>query len=483
MGDKTNLLCFTYIAISEPQINGNSVSTHLVCEDLNGNQSSFILKATYPTVLSADDLPFLRLASTMPLLNYGLFTDEISLNFPVSHSDYSLLKDLLDIFSRDIFINKLVRKKNPYILPQYTLTKQDVTEENAKPRAKITPKKLTQDSPLFVGLDSNSCGVLSSGGKESLLTYAMLKEIGAKVYPLYINESGGHWRTALAAYRHHAKTEPNTGRVWLNVDRFYTFMLDHLRIIRPDHRKVWLDTYPLRLCIFPVYVFYLMPVFAAKKIGNLLIGSEFDDPRLSAIYYGIKHYYGVYDQTQDYDLRMEQWFQKRMPTMRQWSVVRPVSGLIVERILTRRYPQLASYQRSCHSCRFQSGDIVPCGDCSKCLAIQLFLQANGFDPALMSYTQKDTALFPARFAKGGLRLDEDEKEHSAYLASENGVAITGREHPHVESIHLYKETGDLQLVPAQFRLRLLNIIKQYTSGYSKLAGDSWVSATELHLTP
>src|SRR5665648_163 len=166
--------------------------------------------------------------------------------------------------------------------------------------------------------------------------------------------------------------------------------------------------------------------------------------------------------------------------MRQWSVVRPVSGLIVERILTRRYPHLASYQRSCHSCRFQSGDIVPCGDCSKCLAIQLFLQANGVDPALMSYTKKDTALFSARFAKGGLRLDEDEKEHSAYLAGENGVAITGREHPHVESIHLYKETGDLQLVPAQFRLSLLNIIKQYTSGYTKLAGDSWVSATELH---
>ncbi len=482
MCDKTNLLCFTYIAISEPQINGNSVSSHVVCEDLSGKQSSFNLKAKYPAALSVDDLPFLRLASTMPLLNYGLFTNEIRLNFPISHSDYLLLKDLLDVFSRDIFINKLARKKNPYILPQYNLTEQDVTEENAKSRAKITPLKIAEDSPLCTELDSNSCGVLSSGGKESLLTYAMLKEIGAEVYPLYINESGGHWRTALAAYRYHAKTEPNTRRVWLNVDRFYTFMLDHLRIIRPDHRKVWLDTYPLRLCIFPVYVFYLMPVFAAKKIGNLLIGSEFDDPRLSLIYSGIKHYYGVYDQTQDYDLRMEQWFQKRMPNMRQWSAVRPVSGLIVERVLTRRYPQLASYQRSCHSCRFQSGDIVPCGDCSKCLAIQLFMQANGVDPDLMNYTERDTELFPGRFATGELRLDQDEKEHASFLAGKNGIAVSGREHPHVESIHLYKETGDLQLVPAQFRLRLLNIIKQYTSGYTKLSGDGWVLATEPLLT-
>ncbi|MCW4000457.1 MAG: hypothetical protein NWE93_09470 [Candidatus Bathyarchaeota archaeon] len=427
-------------------------------------------------MLSEADLPFLRLASAMPILNYGLFTEQIRLSYPLSHADQALLNDLLDVFSRDIFINKLVRKKNPYILPQYLPTEAEVTEENAKPRAKIVPNALVADAPLASGLDANACGVLSSGGKESLLTYGMLKEAGADVYPIYVNESGGHWRTALAAHRYHSETEPNTMRVWLNVDRFYTFMLDHLQIIRPDHRKVWLDTYPLRLCIFPVYVFYLLPVFAAKRIGNLLIGSEFDDPRLTPVYRGIKHYFGVYDQTQDYDLRMEEWYQKRVPNMRQWSAVRPISGLIVERILTRRYPQLARVQRSCHSCRLEGGEVVPCGDCSKCLGIQLFLQANGADPTALNYTKQDVALFAERFNKGGLRLDEDEKEHAAYLCSKHGVAVTGKEHPHIDSIHLYKATGDLQLVPAQFRAKLLGIIGQYTSGYSKLDGEKWVPA-------
>jgi hypothetical protein len=426
--------------------------------------------------LSEADLPFLRLASVMPILNYGLFTDQIRLNYPISHADHALLNDFLSVFTRDIFINKLVRRKNPYILPQYLPTEAEVTEENAKPRAKILPKTLVPDAPLASGLDVNSCGVLSSGGKESLLTYGMLKEAGANVYPLYINESGGHWRTALAAYRYHAKTEPNTARVWLNVDRFYTFMLDHLQIIRSDHRKVWLDTYPIRLCIFPVYVFYLLPVFAAKKIGNLLIGSEFDDPRFVPVYRGIKHYFGVYDQTQDYDLRMEQWYQKRMPNMRQWSAVRPISGLIVERVLTRRYPTLAGFQRSCHSCRLQAGEVVPCGDCSKCLGIQLFLHANGADPTALNYRKQDVALFAQRFGQGGLRLDEDEKEHAAYLSGKFGVAVTGKEHLHVESIHLYQATGDLQLVPARFRAALMGIIGQYTNGYTKLDGDQWVCA-------
>lgn len=481
MVNPTNLACFNFIEISEPEIRGKTASTNITCENLNGEKASFTLISKYENPLSDEHRTFLRLASVMPVLNYGLFTKEIKLKYPISQADASLLKDLLDIFSKDIFINKLIRRKNPYILPEFRLTEQDATEENAKPLATLKPSNVTEDTVLCSGFNENSCGILSSGGKESLLTYAMLKEIGAKVYPLYVNESGGHWRTALPAYRHHLVSEPNTGRVWINVDRFYTFMLDHLRIIRPDHRRVWLDTYPIRLCIFPVYLFYLLPIFASKKIGNLLIGCEFDDPRLSPFYKGIKHYYGVYDQTQDFDLRMEQWYKKRVPGMRQWSAVRPLSGLIVERILTKRYPELAKFQRSCHSCHFRGKDIVPCGDCSKCLGIQLFLRANNVNPAVMGYSKEDIELFPERFARGGLRLDDDEREHAAFLAGKYDSRVQGKEHDHVETIHLHKETGDLQLVPKRYRTALLNIIKQYTKGFSKLDNAVWVPTDEPNL--
>lgn len=474
----TNIQCFNSIEISDPEINGKTVSTRITCESVNGERHSFTLLTKYQQALSAHDLALLRLASVMPVINYGLFTKEITLKYSISKSDFSLLKDLLDIFSKDIFINKLIRRKNPYILPEFRLTDKDATEENAKPLANLVPAAVTEDCPLCSELDENSCGVLSSGGKESLLTYAMLKEIEAKVHPLYVNESGGHWRTALPAYRYHMNSEPNTRKVWINVDRFYTFMLDHMRIIRPDHRQVWSDTYPIRLCIFPVYVFFLLPIFASKKIGNLLIGSEFDDPRISPFYKGIKHYYGVYDQTQDFDLRMEKWYEKRMPGMRQWSGVRSVSGLIVERILTKRYPELAKFQRSCHSCHFQGKDIVPCGDCSKCLGIQLFLRANNVNPAIMGYGKKDTAAFPARLAKGGLRLDEDEREHAAFLAGKYDSSVKGTEHAHVETVHLHKSTGDMQLVPKRYRAPLLNIIKEYTNGFTKLQNDAWVPTTE-----
>jgi len=288
----------------------------------------------------------------------------------------------------------------------------------------------------------------------------------------------GHWRTALPAYRYHKESEPNTARVWINVDRLYAFMLDHMRIIRPDHRRVRSDTYPIRLCIFPVYVFFLLPIFSTKKIPNLLIGSEFDDPRLSTFYNGVKHYYGVYDQTQDFDIRMEEWYSKRMPGMRQWSAVRPISGLIVERILTKRYQNLARSQRSCHSVHFEGKSLLPCGKCSKCLGIMLFLCANDVDPTIVGYREEDVTLLSTRLAKGALRLDEDERDHAIFLASKFGLCINGTRHNHVESVHLHGSTGDLKLVPVQFRNSLLQIIKQYTNGFSKLDEDTWIQTSD-----
>ena len=468
-----NLECFESISVSDPIMRRNSVYTNISCIDIEGKKHSFLLRFKYEEQLSQKQLVLLRIAAAMPLLNYGLFTKEIRLEFQVSHADFSLLNDLLDIFTKDIFINKLVRKKNPYVLPEYLPSKSEVMEENARPLAKIVSINLVEDAPISFKLKKESCGVLSSGGKESLLTYAMLKEICAEVHPLYVNESGGHWRTAIPAYRYFKDHYTNTTRVWTNVDRFYTFMLDQMRIIRKDHRKIWADTYPLRLSIFPFYIFLLLPIFVKRRIGNILIGSEFDDPRLSPCYAGIRHFFGVYDQTQDYDVRMEQWFTKRIPGMRQWSAVRSISGLIVERVLTKRYPELAHLQRSCHSCHFEHGALIPCGKCSKCQGILLFLLANQVDPSIIGYTETDVETLPARIAQGALRIDEDEKNRAIFLAklvpSSEDIEIR-----HIETIHLHKPNSNLQLLPKYFRSPILKILMEYTKGFSKLKDNKWI---------
>lgn len=473
-----NLHCFESIAVSEPILQGDGVATKISCVDDAGEPHFFNFRFKYEEPQNQKYLAFFRLASVMPLLNYGLFTKEIRLEWQVSEADFSLLNDLLDVFSKDIFINKLVRKKNPYVLPQFIPSKSELLEANVNPIAKIVAQSIERDVPISSELKENSFGVLSSGGKESLLTYGLLKEVGAEVHPLYVNESGGHWRTAIPAYRQFRDNYSNTGRVWTNVDRFYTFMLDNMRIIRKDHRKIWSDTYPIRLCIFPVYIFLLLPIFAKRKIGNLLIGSEFDDPRISPYFAGIRHFFGVYDQTQDFDIRMEQWFSKRIPGMRQWSAVRSISGLIVERILTSRYPELAKLQRSCHSCRFDNGALLPCGKCSKCQGVLLFLLASNVDPSIMGYSDCDIKALPSRIAEGKLRLDEDEKKHSLFLAKLL-PSLEGQATLHIETIHVHEPTSNLRLLPTRFRLPIFEILMKYTKGFSILKDESWITVSPL----
>ncbi|KYK31543.1 MAG: hypothetical protein AYK22_02295 [Thermoplasmatales archaeon SG8-52-3] len=470
-----DMICFSSIELEDPKIIGKSVKSNVILNKLNGDISSFDIFLKYDMKVKEDFLPILRLAFTMPLLNYGLFSKKFILKFPISKADYDILKKLNEIFSRDIFVNKILRRRANYILPKFLPKEENVKPEDANSKATIESNKIYTDIAISSDIDKNCCGVLSSGGKESLLTYSLLNEIGCKTYPLYVNESGGHWRTAVPAYRYHKKNDSKTQRVWTNIDRYYVFMLDNLKFIRPDHRKVWADTYPIRLCIFPYYVFLLLPIFADKKIGNLLIGSEFDDLRSRPKYLGINHYYGIYDQHQDFDIIMNNWFAKRIPGLLQWSVVRNISGLIVERILVNRYPELAKYQRSCHSCHFEKDEIIPCGVCSKCMGVLLFLLANKADPKIMNFKNVHIDNFSKNVKPSNLRLDEDEKNQSFYLIYNKDKISNFKPIDHVEKIHINKDTCNPDIIPEHLREKLMGIIQNYTKGKCELKNEEWIS--------
>lgn len=469
-----DFLTFSSISLSEPSVIGPSVRSTVKLYSTDGNTVTFILRIKYEEDIDDSCLPLLRLAFFMPLLNYGLFTKKFALEFPLSESDLCLLNELNRVFSRDIFVNKILRRRANYILPEFLPKEDDVQPQDANPQAVIEPIEETPDQVLARDMKKNSCGVLSSGGKESLLTYALLSDIGAEVHPFYVNESGGHWRAAIPSYKYHKENDPNTQRIWSNVDRFYNFMLDHLHFIRPDHRKVRADTYPIRLCIFPFYVFALLPLFVKKGIGNLLIGSEFDDFRSPPVHQGIPHYFGIYDQHQDFDIKMNKWYSKRISGHSQWSAVRNISGLIVERILVSRYPHLAQNQRSCHSCHINNNEIFPCGSCSKCLGVILFLLANGADPKMMNYSENDTEAFLTRCDFSSLRVDQDEKNHSFFLIKKRQEIPEGSYVDHIEKIHMDNNSADIRLIPKQFRKRLLAILESFTSGYCKLENGDWI---------
>ncbi|MCI0497960.1 MAG: hypothetical protein L0Z54_06695 [Thermoplasmata archaeon] len=471
-----DLECFARIEVGDPSARGGSVKTAVRTTGVDGRVREFELRWRYDVPVRDEDAPLLRLAALMPMANYGPFTGEIVADFPLARADASLMQDVIDDFGLDVFVNKVLRRRADYILPQYLQGVEDAGPESVPSMARLVHSGAEADRPIAEGMDGNACGILSSSGKESLLTYGLMREVGADVHPLYVNESGGHWRTALTAYRHHSATDANTARVWTNVDRFYTFMLDGMRIIRPDHRKVWADTYPIRLCIFPVYIFLLMPLFARKRIGNLLMGNEFDDIREMPTFRGIPHSFGIRDQWQTFDLRMEEWYGVRMPGLRQWSALRPVAGLIVERVLIDRYPGIAPLQRSCHSCSIEGGRIVQCGQCSKCLGVLLFIIAAGADPSRFGFREEDVARVPERLLTTSFRIDPDEEAQARLLASRRVPGLGGEPRPHVESIHIHPYWGDLAHVPDRFRDRILDILEEYVDGYTRLEGGEWAKA-------
>ena len=471
-------MCLSSISLADPIVEKNTAQAEILIITSDGAEQRFEIRNKYEQKLQNAHLPLLRLAFCMPLLNYGLFSKKIQLNFPISTADISLLNDLNVVFSRDIFVNKIAQGTNPYLLTAFFPDQEKITPNDGEPHGVIHPTEITKDTPIGRNVDAMKSGVLSSGGKDSLLTYGLLKELGSTVYPLYVNESGGHWKTALTAYRYHRRTEPHTQRVWTNVDRFYGFMLDQLRFIRPDHRKIWHDTYPIRLCIFPFYVFSVLPIFVEEHIGNLLLGSEFDDLRYETKYKEIKHYFGVYDQHQDYDVLMNHWYQKRIPGLHQWSALRNISGLVDQNILVRRYPDLAKQQRSCHSCHIKNGIIYPCGVCSKCLGILLYLLANGIDPTLMNYQKKDIDNFYRTVGASTLKLDKDEKDQSFYLLKQQGSIPKVQCVDHIQQIHIHPSTCDPNLYPPQFRDGLLRILEEYTTGYCVLQNGQWVPTTK-----
>ena len=120
-------------------------------------------------------------------MNYGLFCREIEFDGVYDRVDRRFLKEFIENTSREIITNKLLID-NEFIKPEY---ENPIFEKQERyTYAKLIFKnsdytKLKQQEENHVSVDYSHFAILSSGGKDSLLTYGMVNEFGT-AHPVFI---------------------------------------------------------------------------------------------------------------------------------------------------------------------------------------------------------------------------------------------------------------------------------------------------------
>ncbi len=413
-------------------------------------------------------------------LNYGLFCKEIVFTGSYDNYDRRFLEDMAQNTAREIYVKKF-QEPNPFLqgaavgapeikLENYLLAKVTFQEEPAQKKAKAEKWKV----------DRSRHSVLSSGGKDSLLSFGLLNELGVETHPIFINESGRHWYTALNAFRHFRQNVPNTARVWTNADRLFSWMLRHLPFIRPDFADVRSDDYPVRLWTVAVFLFGALPLLRKRGIGRLLIGDEYDTTRRVS-HNGIPHYDGLYDQSRYFDNALTRYFMRKGWGISQFSILRPLSEILIEKILTKRYPELQRHQVSCHAAHIEGERVLPCGRCEKCRRIVGMLTAIGADPTRCGYTPKQIEYCLSGLVEKGVHQESAGARHMAFLlANKNILPMDGRskagikEKPEIMKVRIDPERSPVEGIPVDLREPLLRIMLEYAEGIVRRSGRLWL---------
>ncbi len=475
-----DLKCFDRIVVHDVRVGRRGFSATYTLE-FGGVKRSYTLMHRYGEDIGVKGVEEVaRLAAIVPAVNYALFADEIRFDFPLHEQDLRLFHHVADATARDIFVNRILARTG-LVREEFIPDPDEVEPEDARPRAHVEVRETFTGTSIEHEGDPGSCIVMSSGGQDSLLTYGLLTEVGMATYPFFLNEAGRHWLVALNAFRWFEENVPRTKRVWSNIDRLFTFIERNMRIVVPGFERRSKEMYPIRLFWFEHYAFASLPLAFKYGVGNVCFGNEFDDfTGYQLEYRGIRHYCATYDQSQEFEKFMTRWFGERGIGVKQWSPIRPITKLVVTRVLSRRYPHLFRLAMSCHSPVYRGGRLVPCGRCFKCTGVILFLLANGIDPALLGYERRSYADLPRRILEHRYRIGEAELEHSAYLANSIwGLKLPhASPHPRIEMMLFDELSSHVDAIPyCGVRERVFEVLERYTAGYAWHRGGGWVETT------
>jgi uncharacterized NAD-dependent epimerase/dehydratase family protein len=416
-----------------------------------------------------------HLIAAQVAMNYALFCKKIVFRGPYDEHDKRFIREMTENTAREIYVKKLL-EPNPFVVKGFPHT--PVIKKRQYAAAELVFPDKPRSPHTTQWQNRKDCyGVLLSGGKESLLSFGILNEIANETHPLFVNESGRHWYTALNSYRFFRDHVPHTARVWTNSDRLFSWMLGHLPFVRHDFFDLRADDYPVRLWTVAVFLFGVLPLLKKRGIGAVVIGDEYDTTT-TVDFQGILNYGGLFDQSIFFDRALTDYFQKKGWNLILFSTLRPLSEFLVLRMLAERYPHLQKNQLSCHMSHIEKGRAVPCGKCEKCHRIVSMLSALGDDPARFGYTEEQVRNCLGLLAHTHLHQESAVSEHTRYLLSGMN-RIEAQEnvgpHPEIEHLRFNGEGSPVDAVPKEIRKKVIELQMKHASGALKKTGGLWVS--------
>lgn len=481
-----SLLVFKSLRIYAPQIEAKRVKASYEVTHLNGEIATNELIYSYSEkVFEPESVKSINLASMMlcqVALNYGLFCKEIVFEGLFDDTDKRFILDMLENTSREIYVNKFLLPNEFLINPYNKLQPEKLKTYTAAVVSFINTNYQKIDNKwVHSNVDSQKFIVLSSGGKDSLLSYGLLKELKMEVYPVFINESGRHWFTAINAFKFFEENEKNTSRVWCNSDRIFNWMLRQMPFIREDFVNVRADIYPVRLWTVAVFLFGVLPIAHKENAGNIIIGDEYDTT-MKTTFHGITHYQALYDQSRYFDKALTRYYIKKGWNAYQYSLLRSMSEMLILKTLVKRYPYLQEHQISCHAAHKKDDRIYPCGKCEKCRRIVAMMLVLGENPARCGYTQEQIDFALSSLENKGVKQIGSDAAHLFHLLVKNELiakdsknASMGKAFPNIMKLRFDKERSTPNDIPFLLRKKLLPIYLEYADGSVSMLKKKWIN--------
>ena len=445
------------------------------CTELIYSYEETVFDSTEPESRNLADMIAAQVA-----LNYGLFCGSIVFNGTFDEIDRRFIREMAENTAREIYVKKFL-EPNPFLIGPCARLPAVKKQKYLRAALRFSEKPASKSSPqwqLWPSKKERHC-VLSSGGKDSLLSFGLINELGREVHPIFVNESGRHWFTALNAYRYFKDHMPHTARVWVNSDRLFSWMLQRLPIVRKDFANIRSDQYPIRLWTVAVFAFGVLPLLRKRGIARLIIGDEFDTT-VRRNFQGISHYDGLYDQSIYFDQTLSRYFLRKGWSISQFSVLRPLSELLIEKILVERYPNLQQQQTSCHATHKKGDRIYPCGNCEKCRRIVAMLKAIDADPARCGYSPEQILNCLKKLPHKRVSQETAGVRHLFYALMQKGLIDAKalppeavKEHPEILKLRFDSKSSPINSIPIDLRKGLFRICLQHASGAVQRAGRLW----------